>query len=34
MEIIVSESGLDLETIGRQRKEWSSLQNHPKGQQS
>lgn len=40
MEIIVPESGLNLETIGRQRKEnweWSSLQNlqnHPKGQYS
>lgn len=37
MEIIVWESGLNLETIGRQRKEsweWSSLQNHPKGQYS
>lgn len=34
MEIIVSETGLDLETIGRQKKEnweWSSRQNHPKG---
>lgn len=37
MEIIVSESGLNLEKIGRQRKEnweWSSLQNHPEGQYS